>query len=480
MVIGCLGAGHFGTALNLTNACQANLAHVLDWPLGNDEESKATASLYLTIVSSTSVAGVSLGSVIGGSLIQYGRRKMYILFSLVGIVGCAISTVPNMTVMCIGRFIYGFASGIFCVAGPRIMNEIVPTHLMDLGFNSSTNVFINIFTMISMLLGLGQPTEVADLKTSSWYKVVYLVPVIFCIAQLALLLLWHKSDSIHFHIVRREKETAMGLIAKVYPTYDNAVHEQVYKELESTLCPDKGEEETAKVGAWSTLFGREHRAGTWVCIFVASANTLAGVNLVNQYAKLIYDMLNEGLDDPALSPSLNTYIVGVFGFFGALMALVTVRKLSRRALFIAGHTGIAISLGLCILFSAQGKPVPFLIFHCMMIVSFQASNGAGFWLYAGEVANEQAMGICLLVLLGTQLILSIVTPTILNAILIPKFLVMLLSFQVLIVIGLVVFLKETKGLNVEQLYNLYRPSDLRKIQNINEKEEDKEKVNAIN
>lgn len=145
------------------------MEYALSMPEGNGEKAVADRTFYITIISSTSVLGVSLGSVIGGSLVQYGRRKMFLIFSFVGIIGCILSAIPNMGVLCLGRFIYGFASGIFCVAGPRIMNEIIPAHLMDLGFNSSTNIFINIFSMISMLLGLGSPTKVEDLRVSGWW-----------------------------------------------------------------------------------------------------------------------------------------------------------------------------------------------------------------------------------------------------------------------------------------------------------------------
>lgn len=160
----------------------------------------------------------------------------------------------------------------------------------------------------------------------------------------------------------------MGLIRKIYTEYGDDVHEHYFNEQKDTLC--SGGDDQPKISAKETLFGKEYRVGTWVCIFVAVANTFAGVNLVNQYAFTIYNMLNEGILDAALSPSLNTYIVGITGFVGACGALVTVRTLTRRVLFIAGHTMIALSIGLCIYFSSQKMPVPFLIFHCLMIVSF--------------------------------------------------------------------------------------------------------------
>lgn len=76
------------------------------------------------------------------------------------------------------------------------------------------------------------------------------------------------------------------MIKKVYPNYDTEVHEQVYDELRETLCSSK-----PTITNGETLCGREYRVGTWVCIMVAAANTLAGVNLVNQYATKIYTQI---------------------------------------------------------------------------------------------------------------------------------------------------------------------------------------------
>lgn len=151
---------------------------------------------------------------------------------------------------------------------------------------------------------------------------------------------------------------------------------------------------------------------------VAAANTLAGVNLVNQYAYYIYDIINtstlESGGEIQLSTSNCVYAVGITGFVASTSALFTVRAFTRRVFFIGGHTGIAIALILCIIFNEKHMLIPFLVFHGLMILSFQGSNGAGFWIYAGEVANEVAMGICLFVMLGSQIILSLLTPTILE------------------------------------------------------------------
>jgi len=63
--------------------------------------------------------------------------------NFLGIVGCFLSIYPNLAVISVGRFLFGVASGINVVACPKILEETVPSHLMDYGFGTSTAVGIN-------------------------------------------------------------------------------------------------------------------------------------------------------------------------------------------------------------------------------------------------------------------------------------------------------------------------------------------------
>lgn len=289
-----------------------------------------------------------------------------------------------------------------------------------------------------------------------------MVPVIPMVVMIFVFLFVHRQESIHFHVVRGEQEKAMVMIRKLYPDYNNLIHDQVYEELREALV--SGSKPT--ITNADTLCGREYRSATWVCLMVALANTLAGINLVNQYATTIYSQIADEIrasgNEPTLNAATCVLLVGIIGFFASLTALCTIRGLTRRKLFIGGHSGIAIALVLCIIFKEKFMIVPFLVAHGLMLVSFQGSNGAGFWVYAGEVANEVAMGISLFVIFGSQFLLSALTPLILANVGVSWFLAILLIFQILIVVGMTLWLKETKGLDVTELYNLYRPADMHK------------------
>ena len=131
------------------------------------------------MISTASVLGVSIGAIIGGKIITYGRRKAVLIFDLLGIIGSGLSVIPNLDVILVGRLIYGFSAGVLVTACPKIVEETVPSTHMDNGFGISTNLGINLFVMISLLSGLIVPaeTETVKLMNSYSWKIIYLIPV---------------------------------------------------------------------------------------------------------------------------------------------------------------------------------------------------------------------------------------------------------------------------------------------------------------
>lgn len=58
----------------------------------------------------------------------------------------------------VGRFIFGFCSGIFMIIAPRMLDETVPTHLIN-SFGVYTNIYANLGVMTVLLLGADLPSD---------------------------------------------------------------------------------------------------------------------------------------------------------------------------------------------------------------------------------------------------------------------------------------------------------------------------------
>ena len=175
-----------------------------------------------------SIAGLGIGSVLGPMFIGNGRKRVVLVSNLMGIVGCVLSINHNTYVMFAGRFVYGFVAGVNVVASPKILNEIIPSHVLDKGYGISTNLAIYFYILMSMILGVGMPNTTEQLKTSEYWKFIYLGPALAHVIGSIFLIFVHKEDSLHYHVMKDEKEKAMSIIQKIYSKYQGDIHEMVY------------------------------------------------------------------------------------------------------------------------------------------------------------------------------------------------------------------------------------------------------------
>ena len=101
----------------------------------------------------------------------------------------------------------------------------MPTHLMDLGFNVATNIFVNIGTLVSMMLAIGMPArDGLEIRSTHYWQIVYAVPIIFIVLPGIALLTIHPRDGLYFHVERGEYKDAMVMIKNMYSKYDYKVH----------------------------------------------------------------------------------------------------------------------------------------------------------------------------------------------------------------------------------------------------------------
>ena len=160
-----------GAAYSATGTAAPALKYQLGW----DE---ADWEILTTILSSCSVAGGALGFLAGGTLIQKGRKKMIIIFNVFIIIGSVMSMFLDTTVMCVGRFVFGFATGILATATPKIIEETIPDYVIDKGYGVSTNCSICFGIFVCFLLGIAMPQDSEELKTTHMWRIVYLFPVL--------------------------------------------------------------------------------------------------------------------------------------------------------------------------------------------------------------------------------------------------------------------------------------------------------------
>ena len=104
---------------------------------------------------------MTLGTVVAGKTITIGRRKAAIIVQSIAFVGGLITLILSVPMICIGRFLYGFAAGHANIIMGKSLDETIPREIFGL-FGPLTNTIIVIGIMLIWFLGLILPTDEAD------------------------------------------------------------------------------------------------------------------------------------------------------------------------------------------------------------------------------------------------------------------------------------------------------------------------------
>lgn len=65
--------------------------------------------------------GLVVGTGLGGKIMKYNRKYTIIALTLAGMVACGLSLVPNMSILFIGRSIFGIVCGIILNLTPKML-----------------------------------------------------------------------------------------------------------------------------------------------------------------------------------------------------------------------------------------------------------------------------------------------------------------------------------------------------------------------
>jgi len=131
-------------------------------------------------MSSSSILGILIGSLLGSKLTEHNRRKVLITSNLIAILATSMTMVFNVFMICAGRLIFGVCCGIFTATGSKMLDETVPVSHIKL-FGTATNIFLSAGVTTAMCLGIILPDEddTAALKADEVrWRMVYAFPAI--------------------------------------------------------------------------------------------------------------------------------------------------------------------------------------------------------------------------------------------------------------------------------------------------------------
>jgi len=176
-------------------------------------------AIHNSLLGASLILGMTLGALSGGILMRIGRRKSFFIICLIAITGnCTTIYIANFYVVILGRFIFGFSSGLFSSIAPKFMEESIPGHTYEAGI-AGFMISQALGNMIANLGGAILPDEndtIALVNTNAWLVLYVYFPVGNILLLIFLLLTVIRSEPIKFLVVQGRDIEAIAAIRQMY------------------------------------------------------------------------------------------------------------------------------------------------------------------------------------------------------------------------------------------------------------------------
>ncbi|HVJ54735.1 MAG TPA: D-xylose transporter XylE [Aliidongia sp.] len=364
-------------------------------PLRLDETWRDTLS-GLTI--SSALFGCVLGGLIAGGVAdRWGRKRGLILAALLFLVSALGSAVPEAGLSPIGetgpsalvafniyRVLCGVGVGIASMLSPLYIAEIAPKErrgqLVSLNQIAIVSGIVGVY-FVNWLIALGG--DEAWLDRIGWRLMLgsEAVP-----ALLFFLLLLRVSDTPRWLVLKGRDQEALTLLRRLTP---EPAASRTLAEIRDSFTEGHQQARLFAFGSLVIL------VGFGLSIF----QQLVGINAVLYYAPLMFQNLGAG----SSSALLQTVVVGVANMLATLIAVLTVDRLGRKPLLIAGAVCMAVPmLALGLLFSLKSQGLLALICVVVYVVGFAMSWGPVVWVLLSEIFPGPIRGKALAIAVAAQ------------------------------------------------------------------------------
>jgi len=325
---------------------------------------------------SSLLAGCMFGAMFAGRMADaFGRKRTLLSIALVFAFTSALTAIaPGFTWFVAARFVGGLAVGAASMVSPLYIAEASPYALRGrmVALNQlAITMGILISYLINYLLRGAGPDN---------WRWMFLTGVFPSVVFFVLLFLVPESPRWLFGAGKQDE--AYGVLVRVGGS------ENAEKELSAMQAPRR--EETASLR--DLLLPRNRRV-MLVGIALAILVQVSGINTIIDYAPIILRSTGNTIDVALFQ----TFIIGFINFALTFVAIFTVDWIGRRALYIAGASGMAVSLTLLsggfLVGRLQG--LVGLILILVFIASFAGCIGPVYWILMSEIFPSRIRGLAM-------------------------------------------------------------------------------------
>ena len=124
-----------------------------------------------------------------------GRRQLVIFCNISYIIISLAEMYSQFYWLVFCRIMFGVTVGFVLSSAPKIIIETVPSHLLEYGFGSATNVFTFVSIAIYSTLNSLNTSTTEEKNGGQTWRIVYLFPIPFSAISLLGFLTIYKNDS---------------------------------------------------------------------------------------------------------------------------------------------------------------------------------------------------------------------------------------------------------------------------------------------
>lgn len=295
-------------ALNTINVAWTTAGHNQVAPIfaAKFQWTEDETRLNNSLINFASNVGKALGAVIGGKLIEQGRKSCFIKYNILSIIACLAMQYLNLYAIIAAKFVHGLFVTFIHMSNVKMINETVPTHLKS-QYGTYIAVVMTSGYTLTMIVGLGLPegdynpalaksgenlkAYNAD-KDDHFWRFILFVPIILNLIMLLVFFCAIKTDSIMFNLSHHNDEQALQLIDRVYDTKTQN-RDDILASLKSQVKVKVASTETY----CESLFGRKNRRTTITMMVFTSLIQMSTVNVINMYCNRIFTVMNVSIPE---------------------------------------------------------------------------------------------------------------------------------------------------------------------------------------